>query len=504
MMTMRNSKKGELSSLGLLLIAAVVLGWYFFFGKGANVSPEETMASLEQHQQELESQYLDADGKVSEDDLDEILQEYYDKASHTKGVSKCRLNDNCVAMELKDGTRYVYVPEVEGLDSGGEKLEIMTYEPCFSDFYDWDVYSTPFDNAAETIRYNNSDAFRFDMSYDEYSVSLESILDMEKGKIIIWNGHGAYDSELHSIICTGVPWDDDLAEEYGDDVVKLSGNSGKRVGITAEFIENNMEDGALEGSIIYMGICSGAVDGHLMKTLEDKGARTVYGFTGRVHHTYDENMAMGVFAEGLADPNTSTFDALNIAKEKYGYYDTGECEGTKLTHYGDTLYTLNEMIDEYGPYTQTTPPEIQIDPQGESFYAPPDDQTAPMPDHVITEGEVIGYWTDDEYDEQPVVVQVYKDGGTLKYRMFEVVLGDGSGFGLANGHSIFEFNDGIADLMGNQGSLYCTIGDSSDVYKSFSCFDADEGVMSDQEYGETWYRWDSFPYQDLVYEHYGY
>ena len=493
------SKKGKGSLWVLLIIAAALVGWYFFSGKGGNVkSEEDTIAKLELQQQELESQYLDGDGKVSEDDLDQLLQEYYDKASATEGVSECRLNDDCVAMELEDGSRYVYVPEVEGLDAGGEALNIMTCEPYNTEFNGTGAGNTPFDDAARVIEDNNSEAFDFDMNCDDSAVTLDSILDMRQHKIIIWNGHGAYDTEFHSIICTGIPWDDSVPEEYRSDLVILNGKSGKHVGVPCDFFENEMEEGALEGSIVYLGICSGAKDTFLMETFADKGARAVYGFSDVVHHNYDEIMATGVFAEGLAYPDTSTYDALINAKDMYGYFDTGKCASTELTLYGDTSYTLNEMIEQYGPDIPATPPD---DAQ---ITAPGDVQTAPMPDHVITEEEIIGYWTNDENDEQPTVVQVYKDGSTLKYRMFAVMLGDGSGFGLANGHSIFEYNDGNADLMGNQGSLYCTIGDDPEVYISFYCFDADEGEMSEQEDGETWYRWDSFPYEDLVEEHYDY
>ena len=498
MKSIRNSKKGELSSVGVLLIVAVVFGWYFFYGKGGIIdSDKDTMATLKSYQEELESQYLDTDGKVSEYDLDELLQEYYDKASDTKGVSECRLNDDCVAMELKDGTRYVYVPEIEGVDAGGDVLRITTYEPYCTEFYNADAYNTPFDDAARAIEDSNIEAFYFDSNYDDYSVTLDSILDMQQNKIIIWNGHGTYDSEYHSIICTGIEWDDDVPEKYRDDLVVLSLTSGDYVGIIADFFENNMEDEALEGSIIYLGTCSGARDKHLMETLEEKGARTVFGFSGKVHHSYDEDMATGIFADGLAYPDTSVFNAVANAKATYGQFDTGICEGTQLVTYGDDMYTLNEMINQYGPDFQAAPPEIQIDPQGDSFYDP--DTYSEVADE-----DLIGYWTNDEYDDQPTVVQFYMAGGVLKYRMFSVVLGDGSGFGLANGHSIFEYNDGMTEYMENLESLFCYTSDESGIYIIFCCPDADEGVMTEKDYGETWYRWDDFPYQDLVDEHYGY
>ena len=131
-------------------------------------------------------------------------------------------------------------------------------------------------------------------------------------------------------------------------------------------------------------------------------------------------------------------------------------------------------------------------------------ENAPVTYSDISDEDLIGYWTNDEYDDQPTVVQFYMAGGVLKYRMFSVVLGDGSGFGLANGHSIFEYNDGMTEYMENLESLFCYTSDESGIYIIFCCPDADEGVMTEKDYGETWYRWDGFPYQDLVDEHYGY
>ena len=130
-----------------------------------------------------------------------------------------------------------------------------------------------------------------------------------------------------------------------------------------------------------------------------------------------------------------------------------------------------------------------------------DPQTAPMPDHVITENEVVGYWSDDSSADEPQVLQLYTENGELKYRMFRIVLGNGSGFNIANEKTIFEYNNGPAHLQGNQGTLMC-LASGGEVYIDFYCFDAEDGYMNRQTDGTEWDRWDDFPYAEMVDEHY--
>lgn len=498
MASKKYKEKGGFGFLKLILILAVIMygGYYLLGGEedgtGSGTDVADAMSSLETAQQEVESQYLDPYGKVSEDDVEDVLQEYYNKVSDIKGVSDCRLNDGCVAIDLADGSRYVYVPEVDGLDSGGDKLVIATYEPYQDDFRteeeiklqtEQNIYTPSlFEDAADIIGTNYYESLSWDNANYNDLVTIDSILEMQHNKIIFWNGHGCYDTKYHSIICTDIPWDSNVPKEYRDDLLILSGSSGKHVGIPAEFFENNMEDGALEGSIFYLGICYGITDDHLADALMDRGARTVLGFNGKVHHSYDANMAFDVLAAGMAEPDATVFSAVGNAQATNGQYDTGSCSGTKLVIRGDDMYTIGEMIDLYGPARQSS----SSDPTGGTQY-----------DGVLTEDDVLGYWTTDENDDQPEVVQVYKDGGMLKYRMF-LVMPDTDG-----DHYIFEANDGEAELMSNLESLFCYGSDGS-IYASFFCDNIDEDKMERQEYEQTWYRWNGFPYEDVVRDHYGY
>lgn len=119
-------------------------------------------------------------------------------------------------------------------------------------------------------------------------------------------------------------------------------------------------------------------------------------------------------------------------------------------------------------------------------------QTAPMPEELVEEDDMIGFWTKDPDAAEPEIIEFYKEKGTLKYRYFRVLLGNGNGFAIAKKHTIFEYNSGKAILMGNQGSCSCLSGNSDKVYISFYCFDPDMETIADQEDGTEFQRLDDF------------
>lgn len=118
--------------------------------------------------------------------------------------------------------------------------------------------------------------------------------------------------------------------------------------------------------------------------------------------------------------------------------------------------------------------------------------TAPMPEKIVEEDDLIGYWTKDPDAAEPNIIEFYKEDDTLKYRYFSVLLGNGNGFAIAKKLTIFEYNSGNVILMENQGSCSCMSGKSDKEYISFYCFDPDMETITDQVYGTTFYRWNDF------------
>lgn len=114
-------------------------------------------------------------------------------------------------------------------------------------------------------------------------------------------------------------------------------------------------------------------------------------------------------------------------------------------------------------------------------------QTAPMPDHVIQESEIIGCWSPDANAQQPIFIDFFYQDGKLQYDYYQMLLGDGSGIGLANGHTKFEYNNGDVVFYGNQGTCQCLVTNSDKVYIAFYLDSIADRMIIDQEDGDRFY-----------------
>ena len=113
--------------------------------------------------------------------------------------------------------------------------------------------------------------------------------------------------------------------------------------------------------------------------------------------------------------------------------------------------------------------------------------TAPMPEQMFNEYDLVGYWVDDPTSETPMVMQFYMENGKLYYRYYEILLGNGYGFNLANEYTAFEYAVGEVTCLANQGNIYC-LAYNNEVYVSFYYgFDGPD-MMIEQEHGTTFYR----------------
>jgi hypothetical protein len=114
-------------------------------------------------------------------------------------------------------------------------------------------------------------------------------------------------------------------------------------------------------------------------------------------------------------------------------------------------------------------------------------QTAPSPDTAVQESQLIGCWSPDVNADQPSFIDFYYQDGKLRYDYYQMLLGDGSGFGLANGHTKFEYNNGEVVFYGNQGTCQCLVTNSDKVYIAFYLDSIADGVIADQSDGDLFY-----------------
>lgn len=307
----------------------------FYFEKPTENTVQE-MKDIQTELNDIEVSFLDADGFVEENKIDDVLLavEAYVKSLQNKGlVVYYEAADNGIMMKLSTGLSMYYTPNVEGIDSVGSdvSMSVITYQPC-RNMYDslMNEYMLLPDTAAAAIS-NTFDNYTYSElnNYDNEEVSLEQIKSFGSNQIVLWHGHGGYTNSDHSLLFTGEDfnwnsWWWDIS--YWWDCVRnriINSNSGRAV-ISAKYIEkycNNMNN-----SFFYLACCESGKDNVLANTFLNKGASAVIANTEVIYTVYNLLMENEV-AQNLTqiNPTTKNYytlnEALNKAKVTYGDTD---------------------------------------------------------------------------------------------------------------------------------------------------------------------------------------
>lgn len=167
------------------------------------------------------------------------------------------------------------------------------------------------------------------LSSSTKSVSLrhEDFAKLGKNQIILFEGHGScvwFDNEAHSVIWTGNEYDESKkeTEDYQQNYII---NAEYQEGITNFYIDKYCGD--LTGSIVYLDNCFSGRDSTLAKAFLDKGAAAVIGHTNTTQQTYGNIMLYETLMNltrinSKNNTNNTIFEALSLAKEKYGKDDS--------------------------------------------------------------------------------------------------------------------------------------------------------------------------------------
>ena len=115
-------------------------------------------------------------------------------------------------------------------------------------------------------------------------------------------------------------------------------------------------------------------------------------------------------------------------------------------------------------------------------------QTAPMPEEVIAEEDLLGKWIEGTDPDEIKVVHFYTENNQLMYRYCYIVPGNSIGMNLANEVTEWELGMGIVTVMENQGNIYCQRGTDPEIAVSFYYGFDGSNVMYDQEDGTAYYR----------------
>ncbi|MBQ9814203.1 MAG: hypothetical protein IJM53_00765 [Lachnospiraceae bacterium] len=262
-----------------------------------------------------------------------------------------------VWMKFNSGIEYMYIPLEEGYDS----YDIGTYQPCL-DMYDYYIrnYSVEkVDGSAADIS-GTLDDYYCKTNLDNDAVTLDTIKDIANHDIVIWHGHGGYNSKTHSTLLTSLKldeskfWADPIYTirnlKYTSDFDKggIICTSTGYIAITYKFILEHLNN--IQSKIIYLGTCSSGRDAVLAKAFLVNGAQAVLANSGVIHTLYNLDMIDSVFGALLEDSSSNTVEqALEKAKLINGEYccnynEHSESDGTEVLLFGDPDIKLFDQI----------------------------------------------------------------------------------------------------------------------------------------------------------------
>lgn len=280
-----------------------------------------------------ESKYLNEDGYVDENNITPLLDEV--EKTVEQGVSDGLIDhytrdDDNIFIVYESGITNLFIPYQEDTLSGGSSVgknfatiashmskpdtrkKIITVEP-FKD--SWMVslsYSIAKIDAIndENIKTKENlypkvsanfivnaqpGKYKYEDSLINDEVTVDSVKDLGKYDVIIWEGHGAYNEELHSALITGENasiWDYwEMGSSHINDMLEhrvtttTLKNGPLHFVITSKFIDEYV--GSMRGALVFLGTCSSFKDDELANFFINKGAYAVFGYTDIVRPYYE-------------------------------------------------------------------------------------------------------------------------------------------------------------------------------------------------------------------------
>ena len=302
--------------------------------------------------------YLDETGYVIEEKLEEAVQaitKYLDELKSENVVSNYSLENGqySIMVYLTSGMKFVHQFALEGKDFATIRSN-QPYKNTYS-AYRQRLSDEAADGSARLIAstfpnlsFNSETAANElntadDDNYDLEEVSLEALKTIGKNKVVTWHGHGGYSRDTGSFMGIGMSKED---LDWDDKAVVADYNAGRIVTLTdggiavsGGFFEKYLQNGSLQGSILYLGTCSSAKDmlkgvdsgGYqLAQELIDKGATAVVANSETICTRYNASMERDVFKYMCQKDSAGNYYTLAEALER-AFDDNGRycCEEDK-------------------------------------------------------------------------------------------------------------------------------------------------------------------------------
>ncbi len=310
----------------------------------------------------INAELEDNNGLINAVDKEKALQavsKYSEQLLADGIISEYRVNEDNVYICFSSGLPYLYIPNVEGYLSSGDEFcfQIITCQPFKNQFYNTNINDVAYEITTNFSNYSLKARPENDL------VTTQMVKDyFGPNQIILWFGHGAYDSGVHSLLITGEPcingllyWGDYLSHRM------MSSSAGK-IAISSKYIDCYCKN--MNNTLVYLNTCLSGKTDTLAKAFLNKGASAVVCNSETIKATYAHYIQISTM-NNLQCINSDSgnyntlLEALSIAKEEYGYNDLdygGTGAETIIKGYNDFRLANIEKIDDKtdeDPFTST-------------------------------------------------------------------------------------------------------------------------------------------------------
>lgn len=386
------------SLIAILAVTVVVSVAFYHTNNGISEEDYEKYIAYDNLLLELETKYLNESGYVSAEDVPQLLDEVEQivKEGRNEGtISDYNRDAGNIYIKFSSGIGYLFIPYEGNILSNGDGGRILTIEPendaiafkmraLFSLIDGWNnkfEFRGPYSAtaSAELVKNEFGDLYKYScfalpkaFLTHEYAlmneeVTVETMKKWGQNKIIIFEGHGAYNSRVHSCLQTGEEFVgfkrfSKYSKDIENDIIVLTSfpklygteipySPVRSYCITSKFVTKYFD--RMDNALVFLGACQSGKDDVLAQALLDQGASIVIGYSDITSIEY-EMLTRSMFfykltQEKIPGSYFTVGEAFAYAQKSIGAADPFNEHRAELVCFSkgsiENQYTLNGMCN---------------------------------------------------------------------------------------------------------------------------------------------------------------